>query len=144
MPSLRIKRGTRAALNALAAANGLLAGEEYLITDENRVAVATSISTYQAYAKQGEGGGASILPVTVTLPNARGVFEHEEAVAVPGVTVGQRVMVSLAASDDTDENDPALLDCLSLAGRAGADVVTLHLAFGQLTAGPVKLNIQVA
>ena len=46
--------GTRAALNAAAAANGLSKGEILLIDDEARFAVGTSASTYQAMMKQGE------------------------------------------------------------------------------------------
>jgi hypothetical protein len=57
VPNIQHKRSTRAALDALAAANGLLVGQIYFITDESRLAVATSVSTYQAASKQGEGGG---------------------------------------------------------------------------------------
>lgn len=59
MPSVRIKRGTRAALDALATVGSLAAGEEYLITDESRIAVGLTPNTYQAMAKQGEGGAGS-------------------------------------------------------------------------------------
>lgn len=58
---------TRANLNAQAAANNLLLQEPYYITDENRLAVGTSVSTYQDFAKLsevGSGGG--------TLPNPSG------------------------------------------------------------------------
>jgi hypothetical protein len=59
MPAeIRIKRGTRAQLDAAALAGTLSAGEPYLITDEDRVAVGLTASTYQAYAKVGEGGAA--------------------------------------------------------------------------------------
>jgi chemotaxis response regulator CheB len=51
--------GTRAALDAAATAAALTPGQIYVITDENRVAVATSENAYQAAAKQGEGGGGS-------------------------------------------------------------------------------------
>jgi hypothetical protein len=59
MPDVRHKRGTRAALDALAAGSGLLPGQIYVITDESRIAVALTASTYQAFLKQGEGSGAS-------------------------------------------------------------------------------------
>lgn len=52
---IKIKRGTRAQLNAAAAANGLAAGEPYLITDENRLAVGLSASTYAEYALAAQG-----------------------------------------------------------------------------------------
>ena len=54
MPNVQHKRGTRAALDALAAGNGLKAGQLHLITDEQRIAMAVSGSAYQAYAKQSE------------------------------------------------------------------------------------------
>lgn len=41
-----LPRGTRAALNTLAAANGLVANQPYWLTDESRVVVATSVSAY--------------------------------------------------------------------------------------------------
>ena len=47
---IKVKRGTRAQLNAAASANSLAAGEPYLITDENRLAVGLSVSTYAEYA----------------------------------------------------------------------------------------------
>lgn len=55
MAQLRIKRGTRAQLDAAAAASGLRLGEPYLITDEGRLAVGTSASAYSVAAKQSEG-----------------------------------------------------------------------------------------
>ena len=59
---LRVKRGTRAQLNAAAAAGQLAAGEPYLITDEGRLAIGTGADTYTALAKQGEGGGGTAAP----------------------------------------------------------------------------------
>jgi len=55
MPDVQHKRGTRADLDTLAAADGLLVGQIYVITDEDRLAVALSIGSYQAMAKRGEG-----------------------------------------------------------------------------------------
>ena len=52
MPKILNKRGTRANLNTLATANGLSAGEVYLITDENKIAIGLSSSTYEAFAKE--------------------------------------------------------------------------------------------
>lgn len=56
MPSLAHKRGTRAQVDAVAAASGLRAGEIYLLTDEARLTVGTAVNTHQPLAKQGEGG----------------------------------------------------------------------------------------
>mgnify|MGYP000892563024 FL=1 len=54
MPSVQNKRGTRAQLNAAATANQLKIGEIYLITDEDRLAVGTSVNTYQDFSKLSE------------------------------------------------------------------------------------------
>lgn len=54
-----LPRGTRAALTALAAANGLRAGQAYLLTDEARIAVATSVSAFTTFAKENEADGWS-------------------------------------------------------------------------------------
>lgn len=53
-----MKRGTRAQLDAAALAGTLAAGEPYLITDEDRIAVGLTASTYQDYALVGEGGAS--------------------------------------------------------------------------------------
>jgi len=54
---IRIKRGTRAQLDAAASSNGLIVGEPYLITDEDRMAVGTAVNAYETYAKESETGG---------------------------------------------------------------------------------------
>lgn len=54
MPSLKIKRGTRAQLDAAAAANQLNQGEPYLITDEGLMAVGLSANTYEVFGRQSE------------------------------------------------------------------------------------------
>lgn len=46
MPSVYVKRGTRAQINAAQAASGLHAGELYLVTDENKMAVGTAVNSY--------------------------------------------------------------------------------------------------
>lgn len=61
MPSLAHKRGTRAQIDAAATASALKTGEVYLITDEDRLTVGTTVNTHVAVAKQGEDGGGSDL-----------------------------------------------------------------------------------
>lgn len=58
MASIRIKRGTRAQIEAAKTAGDLAAGEPYLITDESRLAVGTANNAYTAMAKEGESGGS--------------------------------------------------------------------------------------
>ena len=57
--TIQLKRGTRARVNLTASQRGFLTGEPLLITDENRLAVATSPSTYTTFLKEGEGGGGT-------------------------------------------------------------------------------------
>ena len=57
MPSVRIKRGTRAQISSAAAANGLKQGELYHVTDENRVDVGTGTNASSALATKSEVDG---------------------------------------------------------------------------------------
>ena len=61
------KRGTRSEINSAATANGLNAGEVYLITDENRIAMGTSANTYESYAKESEAGGGGGSGTTILM-----------------------------------------------------------------------------
>jgi hypothetical protein len=64
MSTVRHKRGTRAALVTLAASNGLIPDQIYLLSDEgNRVVTATSVNTFTEHLKLGEGsgGGSTVL-----------------------------------------------------------------------------------
>lgn len=54
MPSLRIKRGTRAQVTSAGAASGLKQGELYHVTDEDRVDLGTGLTTSVAMAKKSE------------------------------------------------------------------------------------------
>lgn len=64
----RHPRGTKAALDGLAAANGLLIGQVYFLTDEQRLVVAHAVNAYTPLAKQseissgGDGGGIVLEP----------------------------------------------------------------------------------
>lgn len=75
MPNIQHKRGTRAALDALAASSGLVPWQVYAISDESRLALALTTSTYQTFLKTGEGGGGgagyyvgSVAPDPATYP----------------------------------------------------------------------------
>lgn len=57
MPSLKIKRGTRAQLTSAAAASGLKQGELYHVTDEDRVDLGTGAGASVALAKKSEIDG---------------------------------------------------------------------------------------
>ena len=51
---IKFKRGTRAKLDSLATAGYLITGEPIYITDEDRIAICTSNSTYETFAKESE------------------------------------------------------------------------------------------
>jgi len=61
--TLQIKRGTRSDLDRAALLGALAVGEPILVTDEERVAIATSDNTYMPMAKLSEvgvGGGTTL------------------------------------------------------------------------------------
>jgi hypothetical protein len=57
MPSLKIKRGTRAQLTSASAASGLKQGELYHVTDEDRIDLGTEVGASVALAKKSEVDG---------------------------------------------------------------------------------------
>ena len=58
MAAIRVKRGTRAQVDAAAASSGLVAGEPYLITDDNVFAVGLSTTTYAEFVKPPPSDGS--------------------------------------------------------------------------------------
>lgn len=68
-------RTTRANLDIQATANNLKAGEIYLITDENRIAIGLTVSTYETYAKASEDSAkvtiAQTTPQTIGATGSR-------------------------------------------------------------------------
>lgn len=54
---LKIKRGTKAQLDAAITGNTLNLGEPYLITDQNRIAIGTGSNSYEVFAKSSEVAG---------------------------------------------------------------------------------------
>jgi len=95
---IRIKRGTRAQLDAAATAGQLVQGEPYYITDEDRIALGTSATTYQAYLKEGEqplfchyydvaSGTSGAVNVWTELPCANVVQKGDWTVSTPGASV---------------------------------------------------------
>ena len=141
MPSYRHNRGTRAQIDAAAAASALRTGELYLMTDEARLTIATAAGAHQPAARQGEGGGAATGGVlTVNLPAGAGQLEWRESVAAVGVIPVNRIFLSLATASDDDENDAELLDVGAMQGAAAAGAIAVNLAFLTPTSGPIKLN----
>ena len=59
--TIKIKRATRAQLDSAASASELIQGEPYLITDENKIAVGLSATTYEVFAKDSALGASKAL-----------------------------------------------------------------------------------
>ena len=76
MPKVLNKRGTRANLNTLATANGISAGEVYLITNENKIAIGLSSSTYEAFAKESSNTFTSIQTFSGTSTALAAIFTN--------------------------------------------------------------------
>lgn len=75
MEKVYIKRGTRAQLDTAAQNLQLNAGEPYLITDENRIAVGLANNTYESFAKTSEAGGGTPAGTTSSIQyNNAGAF----------------------------------------------------------------------
>lgn len=66
MSSLKIKRGSYAQLVAAASAAQLKEGEPYLIIDQGRIAIGTSTSTFEVFAKVEEANVAQVAILTST------------------------------------------------------------------------------
>lgn len=64
--TIQIKRGTRSQVEAAKTSGTLLQGEPYLITDENRLGVGTSASSYSSFATQAELAAVPDKKVAVT------------------------------------------------------------------------------
>jgi hypothetical protein len=91
MPSIRHARGTRAALDARATAGTLKSGEVYLISDEGRIAIGTSSTTYQAFKKEQE----AYTPVSSITLDFGAIPKRSKKFtwAADGALVGQNVLV---------------------------------------------------
>lgn len=92
MPKVYVRRGTRAQLDAAATAGQLAAGEVYLITNEQRLAVGLSAGSYQAAAKSGEPGqNSGMVPWLRRLSAPRIVGEVSGGALATLALVGSRL-----------------------------------------------------
>ena len=71
MATIKVKRGTRSAINIAASASGLNQGELYLITDEDVLAVGTAASSYtDVNSSSGGGSGSSYIEHSSTVSDS--------------------------------------------------------------------------
>jgi hypothetical protein len=90
---------------------------------------------------QGPAGGAALSGTAqVGIASASGGWEVSQTVAAPGVVPASRVYLTLAPAPDADENDPELIDLLSLAGTPGTDSIAVSASFAAPVSGPLNLN----
>jgi hypothetical protein len=149
VPSIRVKRGTRAQLDAAALANGLQSGETYLITDESRLAVGTSSNAYQAAAKQGEGGsggGAQIVSATITVPwrVGGGQMDWRQIIPVAGVTASSKISAAFSARPDIDDNDVEETEKILVSASYSSDgQVRIDASFSAPVTGQINLMLMV-
>lgn len=100
---------------------------------------ATRTLTLSATGGGGGGGGLGGV-ATVTVPTQSGQLEHTQTVSAVGVTPSSVVIVSLAGAQDTDENDPELLDVTSLWATPLSGQITIGLTFATPTSGPINVK----
>ena len=93
-------------------------------------------------AAAGGGGGGSALSGSAVLnvPGPAGRLEWAETFTAAGVLPASRIVLSLAGEPDSAENDPELLDVLSLWGAPGTGEITIGATFGANVSGPVTVN----
>jgi hypothetical protein len=117
MPSVQIKRGTRSQIETAAAFNGLKAGELYLITDEDRIAVGLSTSTFEESAKLGESPTLQTVEKNLgSIPVRSGRF----TISGTGLVTGKPVFVVQASGPYTGKgtrSDEAERDHVSVTGK---------------------------
>lgn len=87
----------------------------------------------------GAPGGATLSGTTQIIVPAD-ALEHRQSVTAPGITPASRLFVILAPVPDSAENDPELIDLLTLSASPGTDTITVSITFSQPTSGPIFLN----
>lgn len=128
MPSVQHLRGTLAALNALAAGNGLLPGQIYVLTDQSRIAVALTVSTFETFAKLSEagGGGGGATGGTAVLDFGTGAGSGVATIAVTGqsgIGSGSRVRTWFMAATTADHNADEHMLFASRVGLTAGNIV---------------------
>ena len=115
--TIQLKRGTRSQINSLAAQRGLLLGEPLLIIDENRLAVATSTSSFEAAAKQGENvsGTTGVTSVSGTAPIA------SSGGTTPTISITE---ATTSAAGSMSAADKSKLDGIAVGATANTGTVT--------------------
>lgn len=143
MTSICIKRGTRAQLDSAATGGQLKQGEQYLITDENRLAIGLGAGTYEALPKSSEagGGGSGVAVVDFGAdPVCEKTFSISNAALTTGSVIHPFVMVESTADNDAESHRHAAASW-RLAAQAAAGGFTLYVsAMADLCWGTFKIR----
>lgn len=95
------------------------------------------VSWIDATATGGGGGGPS---GTVVVTMGQDEYTLVKTVAAIGVTPSSRILCSLGAFTDDDENSAELLDVAAISVAAGTDQITVTISFTTPTAGAIRIN----
>ncbi len=110
---IKLKRGTRAQLDAAAALGQLVEGEPYLITDEGRIAVGTSPSGFNVAADSEDAGLAGLSAYEIAVNNGFIGTEAEWLASLKGEK-GDVVVVAFTfdgGSPSSDYTNGPAFDC---------------------------------
>ena len=123
MSQIKIKRGTRAQLDAAASGAELIQGEPYLITDEDRIAVGLSTTTYEEFVKPADpiSDLAETASAKILTSSERNKLDDIEAGATTdlfaatnnnasAITIGQPVYVDGSGTVDLARANAAATD----------------------------------
>lgn len=98
MTKVLVKRGTRAQIDAAAAASSLNQGEIYLVTDEDRLAVGKNTTTAVTIASLADAGGVTRGSGTATLDFGTGANEASVVVTgQSGILANSQVFLTVPA-----------------------------------------------
>lgn len=150
MPSVQHPRGTRAALVSLAGTSGLLPGQVYVLTDEARLAVALTTSTFETFAKESEAGGGGGAVSSVNGETGAVVLDAADVGALPAsaatnltATKASPVGADQVIIRDSQDGDLPKLVALSTiagSGAGGANAVQFNNAGAQAGAANVEIE----
>jgi phage-related tail fiber protein len=134
---LKIKRGTKAQLDAAVSSNTLNLGEPYLITDEARIAVGTGSNTYAAFLKQSEAFQLDADLVSIAGLTGTGLLRRTgtDTYALDTSTYLTGNQTISLSGDATGSGATAITVTLSNVGTAGTYTKVTTDSKGRVTAG---------
>lgn len=142
-----LRYGSRVALDGAATANSLLKGEPFLVDNEARFGVALSASTYQLFAKQGEGGAPPVNQIEINLGTIK---RRSGQFAIPGtgLIAGRPVNIWLARGPYSGKGalagEEAFYPGFQVSGAAtSATQISANWSCPWRVGGIIKFNYQI-